>query len=412
MSMMERTEQEFIHVRMFGKFILTYRGEEYVLGRNTTGKFIQLLLLVWLQGERGISKEQLMQALYDREEILNINNSFNNLLYQLKKQIKLTGLPDGEYILKKNNLYMTGTDIPVQIDAIEFERVLENAKTQTGEAERCRLCARALELYKGELLPAISTELWVVEESLRLKQLYEESVKWVGGYLKKQREYQEACRLYAQAAALYPFDEWQVDQIENLISMGAFKEAVLLYDKTVELYSTEIGIPPSDRMLRCYKEMGVQIKNSPGNMAEIMQVMQSVPLQTGGEEEHKSAGAYYCSYPGFLDVYHMLRRNMERTGFSIYLILCTLVDYEGKMIQNQDKLKTRSAFLKKAIETTLREGDSYTKYSNSQYLLLLVGVKKEDCETVYQRIGKSFKALAGPRAELKFNEVSLAELSK
>ena len=38
---------------------------------------------------------------------------------------------------------------------------------------------------------------------------------------------------------------------------------------------------------------------------------------------------------------------MERTGRSIYLMLCTVVDYEGKMIQNQEKIKS-------ALRGTLR----------------------------------------------------------
>lgn len=412
---MEKTEKQVLNIQMFGKFMLTYQGEEYTIGRNAAGKFVQLLLLVWLQGEKGISREHLMRTLYDREEILNLNNSFNNLLYQLKKQIHRSGLPEGKYIVKKNNRYMSGADILLNIDAVEFVQLLENSKMENDEGERCRICMQALELYKGELLPAISTEIWVVAESIRLKALFEESVRWVGDYLKKQREYQKAYGLYSRAAELYPFDEWQVEQIEVLISMEEFKEAFVLYNKTVHLYSEEIGILPSERLLRSYEAMSEQMEYAPGNMEEIKAIIQgsaSPELEDREEAGDKTAGAYYCSYPGFLDVFHMLRRNMERTGFSVYLMLCTLVDYEGKMIQNQDKLKKRSASLKEAIESTLREGDAYTKYSSSQYLILLVCLKQEDCANVYRRISKTLKEIAGPRAELRYDEVSLAELSK
>ena len=101
---------------------------------------------------------------------------------------------------------------------------------------------------------------------------------------------------------------------------------------------------------------------------------------------------------------------MERTGRSIFLMLCTVVDYEGKMIQNQEKLKARSEALKEAISKSLRQGDAYTKYNNSQYLILLVGTKQEDCDIIYRRILRKLKELAGARAEFKYSVVSLADL--
>ena len=46
------TEQnQILTVRMLGGFSLSYQGEEIVLGRNTTAKFVQLLQLLWLRGE-------------------------------------------------------------------------------------------------------------------------------------------------------------------------------------------------------------------------------------------------------------------------------------------------------------------------------------------------------------------------
>ena len=119
----------------------------------------------------------------------------------------------------------------------------------------------------------------------------------------------------------------------------------------------------------------------------------------------------YCSYPSFIDAYHLLSRNMERSGRSIFLMLCTVVDYEGRVIQNQEKLKVRSEYLKQAIGSSLRQGDAFTKYSNSQYIILLVGTKQEGCEIIYRRISRKLKELAGPSAEFRGNVISLAELA-
>ncbi|MBQ9643656.1 MAG: hypothetical protein IJV26_06405, partial [Lachnospiraceae bacterium] len=124
----------------------------------------------------------------------------------------------------------------------------------------------------------------------------------------------------------------------------------------------------------------------------------------------ESGGAYYCAFPSFIGAYHILSRNMERTGKSIYMMLCTLVDYEGKPIQNQEKLRVRSDALQDTICKCLRRSDVFTKYNTSQYLILLVGTSLEGCNVVFRRINSHLKEAAGSRVEIRYNTVSLADL--
>lgn len=91
---MEET-RKILHVTMFGGFSMRYGDQEIVLGRNTTAKFVQLLQLVWLYGDRGLSKPQIVRELYDVDDLSNPNNSFNNLLFQLRRQTVSAGLPKG-----------------------------------------------------------------------------------------------------------------------------------------------------------------------------------------------------------------------------------------------------------------------------------------------------------------------------
>jgi adenine-specific DNA methylase len=90
-------------------------------------------------------------------------------------------------------------------------------------------------------------------------------------------------------------------------------------------------------------------------------------------------------------------------------MLCTLVDYEGKMITNQEKQAKRSAVLNEVIRESLRKGDVYTRYNKSQYMILLVGIKQEDCDIVYRRISQKLKERAGSRAGIHYSVSSLAE---
>lgn len=393
-----------LEIRMLGGFSLSYEGKDYVLGRNNTAKFIQLLQLVWMQGGKGIPKDRLIQALYDRESQFNLNNSFYNLIYQMRKHMHRLGLPEIDYIIRDGGYYVMDPKLPVRVDALEFRSLIEKADMEADEEARFQVYKTAFELYKGELLPAISTEIWVTTESLQFKNMFEKCTEWLGEYLKRQKDYNTMYQIYSRAAEIYPFDEWQVYQIDALLCKGEYREAFVLYDKTARFYSEEMGLPPSDKMMKCYAQMSSKMEYCPGDLSEIKNHLAENAKKTTGE------GAYHCSYPSFIDAYCLLRRNMERTGRSIYLMLCTVVDYEGKMIQNQEKLKARSEALCDAIRVSLRQGDAFTKYNNSQYLILLVGTKQEDCQIIYRRISRNMKKLSGPRAELKYNVISLAEL--
>ena len=88
-------------VYMLNGFRISYNGREVALGRNTTAKFIQLLQLVWLYGNEGVTKERLTHTLYEGEDRANLNNSMNNLIYQMRRQMVKAGLPQHDYIVKK-----------------------------------------------------------------------------------------------------------------------------------------------------------------------------------------------------------------------------------------------------------------------------------------------------------------------
>ncbi len=393
-----------IEVSMLGKFVVRYEGKEIVLGRNTTAKFIQLLQIVWLCGEEGISKENLIKSLYDVDSQANINNSFNNLIYQMRRQMIRAGLPDNDYIQKKGGVFITDPAISVDVDALEFKSLCKLADTEVDLTQKYEYYRKALKLYNGALLPDLNTEIWVITENTRIEEMFEKAVVWCGQYAKNIKDYEEMYRVYSIAADIYPDRDWQAEQIDALLCMGDFKDANALYDKTVRFYSEEMGIPPSDKMLECYDRMSAKIIFEPGKISDIQSdIVEKDSIQNKDR-------AYNCSYPGFIDAYHVLSRNMERSGYSVFMMLCTLVDYEGKAIQNAEKLKFRSQALNDAIAVTLRQGDTYTKYSESQYLILLVGTSQEDCEIIYKRLAAKLKELAGSRVEIKYNVVSLAEL--
>ena len=54
------------------------------------------------------------------------------------------------------------------------------------------------------------------------------------------------------------------------------------------------------------------------------------------------------------------------------------------------KLDVMSMELHRAVKNSLRRGDSFSKYSPSQFLILLVGTNQENCDIIFRRIAARF----------------------
>ena len=400
---------EELKVSMLGGFRILCDGKDIALGRNTTAKFIQLLQLIWLCGDEGVTKERLMHTLYEGEERANVNNSMNNLIYQMRRQMAKAGLPQRDYIVKKGGAYFPDPEVSMSLDVDQFMKAIELARQTEDPNVKFDTYNQAIELYRGDLLPELSTEMWVITRSVVLQGMYSDAVEWVGVYSRDNKDYDRMLQVYHRAAEIYPERDWQVGEIEALISKGSFKEAYKLYDKTVRFYEEQLGISATPRLLSCYERMKDSVEVEPDRIDDIRGgLVENRKLL----EEDKTAGAYDCSYPSFIDAYHIMSRNMARTGDSVYMMLCTLVDYEGKLIRNEEKRNDRSGSLSQAIASALRQGDVYCKYNASQYLILLSGTSREDCDIVYKRIENRLKEIAGSRADVKYSVVSLADLDK
>jgi DNA-binding SARP family transcriptional activator len=403
---MGKEEKTIINVNMFGGLAITYQDKNISIGKNKTAKYIQLLEIVWLAGDAGIQKDQLTAILYDREEQSNLSNSFNNLIYQMHKQMDRAGLPQHDYVVNKDGVFFTDPEVVIESDVLRFTENIKMARELNDEAESIPYYRAAFDEYRAEILPELATSEWLIIKSVQLQKMYAESVIALGDYFEKRKDYDAMYHIYKKAAELYPDDEWQIGEINALIGMESFKDAYAVYDETVRYYTDELGVTPSNDLLECYDKMSRQITNTPG---KILQIRDGI-LEHRGAVAGNDEGAYDCSFPSFIDAYHILSRNMERSGQSVYMMLLNIVDYEGKRITNAAKLETRAKLLQEAISLTLRQGDTYCKYSASQFLLLLVGTNKESCKTVYRRLLNKFKLLAGPRTELEYSVVSLADL--
>ena len=371
-----------LNVRMLGDFSITYDGRQVSFGKNTTTKAMKLLQILIYYGEQGIAREKLLNALYVREELADAANNLRVTAHRLKKMIIDAGLPEYDYIVIKKGVYRWNAPVPTVVDARKFKELYEEAQNCADTKQKEELLKQVCNMYRGEFLPEISGDEWVLLESVQYKKLYSNALKELCDGLIEKCDYEEALLFCEPACRLYPFDEWQSIKIECFLGMKRYKEAMKEYDDTAKLFFEELGISPSERLMEQFDQMSSQLKHvKPKEIQDIKQRL---------KEEKGQGGAYYCSLPSFRDSYRLVTRMLERSGQSAYLMLCSLTDGKGHPLEKPEKLELLSEELQNTIQHCLRKGDSFTKYSPSQYLVLLIGTNKENCGLIFDRIRKYF----------------------
>lgn len=394
--------QNILKVRMLGCFSLEYKGKELVLDRNNVSKTTQLFQLLLLHTQDGgISKAALIDALYGRAEVENKNGSLNNTLFRLRKQLKAAGLPESNYININGGMCTWDPEIAVWVDVCEFENLVALIRKEKRETDRLHLLMEAWKCYRGEFLPDMIGENWAAVENVKCRDDYfmctEELCKW----LKEHERYEDLHRVSHVAAKIYPFDEWQIWEIESLIGMSRYKEGLEVYKDTERLLFEEMGVEPSAKMLEQFLFMGERTSQAAGAIGDIKERL---------KEKDEAVGAYYCPFPSFIDIYHVFSRMMERSGLSVFVMLCTL-DYAKDSVSDEVE-KEMSEVLKDAIQSSVRKGDFYTRYNVRQYIVMLIGISQENCPIVTKRIDKAFRRLNGGKKspQVDFYVASVGEV--
>lgn len=409
---METKKKTKIYVQMLGGFSITVGDEKLDLGSNSKANFLKLTEIVLLRGMGGVSKRDLIDGIFGHKSLLDENNSLNNLLHQARTQLKKAGMPGRKIIDGKRGVYApeNNPDYEYILDVQEFEDVCLKAKSEKKDDKKLYYYQKAFGIYGGELLPEFATDYWVILESVRLKRLYDDVVDFLGKHYKEAEDFEALFDLYDKANKIYPDNGWQIEMIDALILRKEYKTAYELYTKCAHYYQDELEVPIPDALRSCYERLSDNVRVVTDDIRQIQANIIRKDEKLKSEMGTRKIGAYLCPFTSFIDVYHVLRRNLERRGSSIFMMLYTLVDYEGKPIQNQEKLNARAEILQQSLSEGLRKGDVYTKYSSSQYLILLIGTKREDCAIIYQRLSRRVKELAGSRAEFRYRIVSLAEI--
>lgn len=472
------------YARLLGGFSLYHREREIGIGTSLQNKSMQMLLMILQARAEGVERSKLLALIRPggKDGDGSVGKRANNLrqhLYILRKLLARSGLPEGDYIILEGDrcyfskVYPVDTDVGY-LDQLIGELSREGISTEEKEALYRRYC----DAYTGEFLPMLGGEEWVAIESAYYQKWYGICLRNTVERLREENDYETMLALCTMASQYHPYDEWQAVQIECLMVMDRYREAMEIYETATENYYKELGTTSLDRVVERYREKKGRIRCGADTLEKVKM----------GLEEEETDSPYPCSYPSFLDIYRIVARFGERMGTKSLLMLCTLLtggqqetgedsspaepgrsplidmrqgggdqatgtrqdgkdrmkgtwqDKEehaigtrqdgkdravgmrqdggdraidtgrasGKQVEELEAkrrryIEKRMIQLKQVLADSLRSGDVYTRYSENQYLVLLIKAGAEDGEQIVARLARYWdRTEKSGRAKVKF----------
>lgn len=384
---------EPIQIRMLGEFSLR-AGENSISDAGSRSKKVWSLLAYLLcNRDRCVSQQKLIDLLWgDDSDSANPENALRITLHRLRALLDQLWPGAGrELILRKDGGYCWNDSASVTLDCERFDALCRTS--QAGEEERLGDYLEALSLYKGEFLPKQSGEMWVIPVSTHLQNQYLSVTLEAANLLSARERHGEAAAICRTAAAMEPYHE-MLHQIliRELAAAGDRKGAAAIYEALSKRLFDDFGIRPNEETRAVYRTAAHCPEDRTLPMDEILEHLQ---------EPEGPAGAMQCDYDYFKVLCYAESRAMERSGNAAHVALLSLSSGTEKPL-TKSRMNRIMEQLGETLRLNLRRGDTISRCSVSQYIIMLPKANYENSCMVCRRVIAAFNR-AHPHAAVKLN---------
>lgn len=374
----------------FGGFSLSF-GERCLRDdENRSRKVWNFLGYLILNRGRDLGVAELYQMLWQDKDEENPYGALKTLVFRVRRLLEEAGFPAAAMILSSKGIYRWNPQWEVKVDAEEFECLSELCLEEDFDMEAGKeQWKEALSLYKGEFLPGAGEIRWVKEKGELYRSLYKKLVRKVCLWLFETRQYKKAEEIADAGLRIYEYqEEFEGCKILALYYMGQVEAALNHYLMVTDQFYKERQITPSDKFKELYHLVSVSHLEEPKPFTDITAELFE-PEAEQEKEEEKLPGAYECEYSVFKRLFWLERRAVARSGDSVYLCLLSIERPKGGKMK-PDVLSRAAERLKMVIQSSLRASDIFSRYSVSQYVVLIPAATYENCEAVMARVTQAF----------------------
>lgn len=251
------SEEAVLQASMLGGLRLAIGPRTLTQDENRAQKLWSVLCYLLLHRDRSVPQSELIDLFWPEEDRANPTSALKTLLHRTRAMLESL-FPDGPSpILSGRGSYAWNPEVPCRVDAEEFEGLCIRSLDETlGREQRRELCRQAEQLYQGDLLPRLSTQLWVVSLATHYHTRYVELVKRYAALLEEDQSFPQMEQVCARACELDPLDEeLQVLLIRSLLRQGKSTAALSRYEAATDLLYRNLGVRPSQALRDLYREI-------------------------------------------------------------------------------------------------------------------------------------------------------------
>lgn len=331
-----------------------------------------------------ITQAVLIEALWPNGDITEPTNALKNIIYRVRTVLS-EAFPEEKrsFILSSRGCYSWNNSITYYVDAERFERLIRQAQLpEQNSASRELLLKEALSLYTGGLLPRTTGERWSTPLRTYYRHLFLNASILLTQQCMNEQKYEAALTIARKATEMEPYDESiHALLIQALAGTGDYKGAMEHYDRVSELFYNTLGTRVSSTISDLYNQIAKPVEKVATDIALIQQSLRGTVSRDG---------PFFCEYNLFKSIYGTYSYLIARTGQSMSLLLLTISDTQGQ-VPPARQLAVAMETLRSATANTLRRSDIVARFSPSQYILLLCGTTKENCDIISNRVRTKFE---------------------
>lgn len=371
-----------VAVTMLGGFRIRVDGNVLTDEINRSQKLWNVLCYLIAHRERTVPQSEFIELFWPEENSANPTNALKTLLYRVRSLLEPLFGEGLEPILSQRGAYAWNPAIACEMDVDRFELLCRRAQdTALPAQKRMALYEEAAEVYRGDYLPKLANQMWVVPISAHYHALYLEAVKEYADLLEHAEKFEAMAELCTRASQLDPLDEsLHTLIVRALLRQGKDSAALSHYEKATDLLYRNLGVRPSEELRALYREI-MDVEERLETNLEV--------IQANLREAAQRPGAFVCEYGFFKEAYRLEARRSARSGACVHIALITVSLPDGG-VPPLGVLNTTMDQLLEVLVHNLRRGDVVSKYSGAQYVVMLPAANFEDSTMVVERIVNAF----------------------
>lgn len=389
-----------IKLQLFGRFCV--QSDKGILTEEmiSSNQMIKLLVYILIYRERILSHQNLIEVFWDNDS-KNPKGALKNLVYRLRNTLRLLG--EEEFISTLPEAYQWNPEITVETDYEQWEELLAELKTTVDATRKEEICVRIIEGYHGNITSRVANESWILARVMGYQSGYLDTVKTLCGLLEQQKRWAEIEVFCNQAMKVDSLDEdIHCMFLRSLYGQNKYDLANLHYEKINKHFYESMGNYYPEKLREEYQKLLAENSDMESDTEAVLKELAS-------KEEEK--GAFVCDYQVFRQIYQMETRRLKRLGIAEYIMFLTLKRksrlYQGTAVDSV--LEQGMTTLEEQLRNSLRVGDAITRYSKTQFIVMLPACTYESGIKVGKRIEKQFMSTGKKlRLELK---VELQEIN-